>query len=252
MLQYFWSVNTEIPSGLITRNFSPPHIAWAVTVLLLIAAAVPLYRRRSYAAKERIKHVLAVVLVSSEISVWIWKAVIGRYSLQDMLPLHLCGVSVFLEFAAVFGRRTALLREFSYALSMPAALLAVIMPGWSYPLVSFQYLESILLHSLLILIPVLFVWGDGFHPDYRRLPGCFLLLLLFLGMAAAADFRFDANYMFLCGVPQDTLLQVFQSWCGHPGYLFPEIGLMLLLWLILYLPWIAADYRRKGPSPSAP
>jgi hypothetical integral membrane protein (TIGR02206 family) len=250
ILQYFWANNLDIPPELYTYNFSPTHIAWAVTALILIVLAIPVYRRQSPAARKRIMQVLAAVMVGDELSTWIWAAIMGCYNLQDMLPLHLCGVSVFLEFAAVFSGRP-LLKEFSYALSLPAALLAIVMPGWYYPFFSYRYLASALLHTLLTLIPVLIVWGDGFRPDYRRLPKCFLLLLVFIGVAASADLLFGGNYMFLCTVPEDTILQVFYLWFGHPGYIVPELGVMVILWVILYLPWVLADRKRQKKREAA-
>jgi len=245
MSDYFWADNTEIPPDLITYNFSAVHITWAFTALVCIVLAVLAYRRQSPGVKHRVKRILVTVMVCSELAAWIWKALIGRYDLQDMLPLHLCGISIFLECAAVYGKRTPLLKEFSYALSMPSALLAIMTPGWYYPFLSFQYLQSALLHSLLILIPALFVWGDGLRPSCRQLPKCFLLLLFFVAVAAIANIIFGGNYMFLCYAPEDTLLQVFSLWFGHPGYIFSELVLLMIVWVILYLPWIIAGRKER-------
>jgi len=243
-MQYFWTIDSDIPSEFITRNFSPTHITWLITSLIMIAFVLQVYRRQSSAVKTRILQFLAIFMVVSEIVDWSWYIIIGHYSLRNTLPLHLCAMSIFLEAAAVLGKRRILLKEFVYALSLPAAFAALVTPGWYYPIISFQYLQSALAHSLLILIPVLIVWGDGFRPNYRRLPQCFLLLLFLAGIAATANTLFDSNYMFLGYVPKDTTLQVFERWLGHPGYIFLEIALILIIWVILYLPWIAADRKR--------
>jgi len=244
-LQYFWSVDLDIPSEYITRNFSPTHITFLITSLILIGGALTAYRRQSASFKKSILQVLVIFMVGSEIVDWVWYILIGHYSLRNCLPLHLCSASIFVEFAAVLWTQNVILKEFAYALSMPAALAALITPGWYYPLFSFQYLQSALTHTLLILVPVLIVWGSGFRPDFRRLPGCFLMLLSLAGIAAAANSLFGGNYMFLGYVPKDTALQVFERWFGHPGYIFLEIGLILVIWLILYLPWIAGEKKRN-------
>ena len=129
---------------------------------------------------------------------------------------------------------------------MPAALFALATPGWTYPLISYQYLQSLTNHLLLALVPALIVWGNGFRPDYRRLPKCFLSLLFLAGIATAANYILGSNYMFLSYVPKDTTLQVFEIWFGHPGYIFLETGLILIIWAILYLPWIVSDGKRKN------
>ncbi|MBK5262062.1 MAG: TIGR02206 family membrane protein [Peptostreptococcaceae bacterium] len=244
MFNYFWSYNTDIPREYITYNFSPTHLTWFFSAIVLIFLTLLIYRRKSDRVKERVKKVIVIYLVVSEVLIWIWLAVIGHYSLVEALPLELCSISVFVEFAAVFSKRNKIFKEFSYSLSMPSAFAAIMTPGWFYPFFNIQYLDSALSHSLMVLIPILFVWGDGFRPDYRRLPKCFLLLLSFAAIAAYADIKLDANYMFLCYASADTPMQNFENWVGHPGYIFMEIALIFVIWIILYLPFIIK--RNKG------
>ena len=144
-----------------------------------------------------------------------------------------------------FFKKNMLLKEFSYSLSMPSTFAAILTPGWFYPFFNIQYLNSALSHSLMVLIPILLVWGDGFRPDYRRLPKCFLLLLSFAAIAAYADIKLDTNYMFLCYASPDSPMQIFENWVGYPGYIFMEIGLILVIWTILYLPFIIKGNKQK-------
>lgn len=245
MLRYFWSDNSVIPPELYTRNFSPAHIGVIALLLLLITATLVIYRAQRPLVKERIKKTLVVLMVASESSVWLWQASNGTYNMQYSLPLHLCDLSVFLEYAAVYNKRSTLLKEFAYALSMPAALSAIITPGWYYPLLSFQYIEMMAIHALLVLIPVLFVWGDGFNPSWRRLPKVSVLLVVFIAAAVVANYLLKSNYMFLSYVPKDTALVIFETWFGDPGYLLPELALLLLVWTALYLPR-SINSRRSG------
>lgn len=250
MLRYFWSDNAAIPPGLYTANFSPGHIAWVLAVLCLMPVAVLLYRRLPERIKNRIIKSLALVMVLCETSSWLWQAAAGSFDVRYSLPLQLCDISVFIELAAVYKKPfppklSALSSEFSYALSMPAALAAVITPGWYYPFFTYGYLKMAVMHTLLILIPVLLVWGGGFRPDVRRLPKVALLFVLFIGLAVTANVFLGSNYMFLAYVPPDTTLVVFQTWFGNPGYEIPEFILLLLIWTALYVPWIVSNKRRK-------
>lgn len=244
MPAYFWANNTEIPSELITYNFTSAHLAWALPALLLLVPAALGFRRLAPEARGRLLRALALCNLGLELSTWLWAILGGYYSPAYMLPLHLSGLSVFLELAAVWTRRPLLL-EFCYCLSLPAALLAILMPGWYYPLLTFRYLASALLHVLLALVPVLLVWGEGLRPSARRLPGCFGLLLACLALAAAGNALFDGNYMFLRSAPRDTLLGLLEARLGHPGYLLASFGVLALLWLLLYLPWTLAARRRR-------
>lgn len=245
MPDYFFKYFTDIPPSLYTPNFSLTHFVWLSAALLLIVLTLLVYRRRTETVRNRIKKALVLFMVAAEASVWIWELLIGHYNLLVSLPLHLCTISLFVEFLAVFLKKSLLLKEFAYALSMPAALAALITPGWYYPIITFQYLELALTHTLLVLIPVLLVWGDGFRPDYRRLPKVCLLFVIFIAMAVASNLLIGSNYMFLAYVPPDTTLVVFQTWFGNPGYELPELVLLLLIWAILYLPWIMLDRKKK-------
>ena len=249
---YFWKIDMDIPDANMTRNFSPTHITCIIATLMSGAAALYLFRRQQEYTRDIILRVLVLFMVTSEAADWVWYIVIGHYSLRSCLPLHLCSISIFLECAAVFCRRSTLLKEFVYSLSMPAALFALATPGWYYPLISFQYLQSLTNHALLALVPVLIVWGRGFLPNFKRLPGCFLTLLFLAGIAASFNYFLGSNYMFLSYVPRDTTLQVFEIWFGHPGYIFLEAGLILIIWVILYMPWILAARKRKRLSQANP
>lgn len=245
MCKYFWTYKTDLPDGVGTPSFGPTHITWLLTVLFIIVISVLIYRRQSEAVRQRVQRVLIVVAAVLEVSRWVWAAIIGHYSVIEMLPLHLCSLSIWMEFAAIYTKKD-FLKEFGYALCMTGALAALLTPDWSvYPFLNFQYLHSIIVHSLLLLIPVLWVWGDGFRPNFRRLPKCFLLLILFAAPIFALNFVLNSNYLFLRYAPKDTPLELFETLFGNPGYLFPLFMLILVIWLIFYLPWALIELFSK-------
>jgi hypothetical integral membrane protein (TIGR02206 family) len=245
MLEYFWKYETDIPEGLGTPNFGMVHFSWIAAAFLLIVAILLIYRRQSPGTRLRMQKVLVVLIVILQTSQWLWAAIIGHYNVVDMLPLHLCSMTVWVEVAGVFSGRT-MFKEFCYALGMPGALASVLTPDWySYPFVSYQYLQAALGHTLLVLIPVLWVWGDGFRPDYRRLPKLFGLLVLFAIPVALINWLLGSNYLFICQAPKDTPLELFENWFGNPGYLIPLIALIFIIWTILYLPWVIKSRIRE-------
>ena len=196
----------------------------------------------------RIQKAVVWTIVCLETGRWLWAALIGHYSAIDMLPLHLCSISVWTGLFGVY-KGWPILKEYGYGLGLPGALASMLTPDWgAYPFLSFQYLQSALGHTLLVLVPVLWVWGDGFRPNWRRLPSLFGLLLLFALPVALIDRLIGSNYLFLCGAPKDTPLELFQNWFGNPGYLLPLVGLIFVVWLILYLPWAIIGHARTKAS----
>lgn len=201
MLEYFWTYKTDLPAGIGTPNFSTAHVSFLVVSFLLIVTVIVIYRRLDEKVRQRMQRILIILAAILEVSRWIWAAFIGHYSVMEMLPLHLCSLSIWMEMAAVFTGKP-LLKEFGYTLCMTGAFAALLTPDWSmYPFLSFQYLHSNVVHTLLIMVPAIWIWGDGFRPDFRRLPKCFLILILFAVPVFLINLALDSNYLFLREAP---------------------------------------------------
>ena len=249
VIKYFWSYQSDLPAGVGIPNFSVIHFCWLTMSFILILVTVLIYKRQKTLVRQRIQKTLVILIAFLDVSRWVWAACIGHYSIVEMLPLHLCSLSVWLEMAAVFTGKP-MLKEFGYALGMPGALFSILTPDWgAYPFLSYQYLQASLGHTLLVMVPIIWVWGDGFRPDFRRLPKLFGALVMFAIPVALIDLLLGSNYLFLCEAPKDTPLELFENWFGNPGYLFPVIILILIVWLILYLPWIIKARLHKPDEP---
>lgn len=245
MRQSFWAYQTDLPPGSGIAQFSATHLAWVLTAGILVLAALLIYRRQAAAHCRRMELVLAMLLTASYLLRWIWAIVIGHYYAAEMLPLQLCALSAAMEIAAVFSRKP-LLKEFGYACGIPGALVAFIMPGIGpYPLWHFYYLLFILDHTILILLPMIWVWGDGFRPDVRRLLRCFILLLVMVGGDVVINARIGSNFMFLNFVPADTSLKPVADLFGNPGYQFVMAAILFVVWGMLYAPWIIMKRRHQ-------
>ena len=127
-MQYFWSWETELPPGSGVVTFGPVHLAWVGTGLVIVALLILWYRRLSTDQRMQFQRWAVRLLVAGYFIRWIWAALIGHYSVVQMLPLHLCNISVIVEYAAVrTGRIT--LKEFSCCCSLPAARASLVTPG---------------------------------------------------------------------------------------------------------------------------
>ncbi|MCL4517447.1 MAG: TIGR02206 family membrane protein [Firmicutes bacterium] len=196
--------------------------------------------------RRRVMKALAVSVVMLEVARTVWALSVGHYDLARMLPLHLCGVMIFFEFFAVFtGKR--LLEEFVYNTGLPGAFMALLTPEPSgYPLLSFQYLQSITVHALLALIPLLWLFGDGFRPNIKYLPKSFLLLSSLAVFDALVNKVLHSNYLFISKAPAQTPIELFDKWVGHPWYVGLLLICVVIVWTLLYLPWtIRAAAPRK-------
>ncbi len=237
MPDFFWNYQTDIPQAAGTPNFSPTHLGWVAGALLLILGTLWVYRRQSTMARQRVLRGIVLLAALLDVTRWIWAILIEHYSVVDMLPLHLCALTTWTNLAGVFSGK-AIFKEYGYALGFPGALAAILTPEWyAYPFLSFQYLQSALIHTLLVMVPVLWVWGDGFRPNWRRLPALFGFLAVYAIPVALINHWLGSNYLFIHWAPKDTPLELFENWFGTPGYLIPLVALIFVVWTILYLPW---------------
>lgn len=248
MWRYFWSYQTDLPPESGFEPFSAPHLAWVFTALALIALTAFLYHRRP-AARRRWERVLAVMLALTYILRWIWALLIGHYQAAEMLPLQLCAVAAILDIAAVFSRK-AIFREFGYACGLPGALVVFLTPGIGpYPVLHIYYLLFIMDHALLVLFPVIWIISDGFRPKVRRLFVCFGIVLAMAGVDIWVNNRIGSNFMFLSDVPAGTFWKPIADWFGYPGYQAAMAGLLLLVWVLLYAPWVIAGRSGANRQP---
>ena len=246
MLKYFWTYETDLPPDVGVTTFGPVHLTWVAVVLLLIVIIILYYRKQNTMVRQRIQTGAAILLVAGYLGRWIWAASIGHYSIVEMLPLHLCTISVMVEFAAVISGRT-ILKEFGYCCSLPGAISSIITPGMGlYPILSYYYLQFAMAHMILILLPLIWVLVDGYQPDIRRFPACAALLLMFAGIAWTVNQLIGSNYMFLSYAPKDTPLEIFERWFGNPGYLIPTVLLIFAVWLVFYLPWVIRSRMKRS------
>ncbi|MFY9901334.1 MAG: TIGR02206 family membrane protein [Trichococcus sp.] len=238
-MSYFWTFESDLPSDMGVETFSLVHIVVLILSAIIIYFIVQLYRKQADFGRKNTKMTIVALLVILYFSRLIWCAFFGDFAffLNLLLPLHLCSVSAIMGTAAVFSNNR-LLQEFMYGISLPGGLVAMANPNLGpYPLFSFNFVEYTLTHLLLILLPLLFVFGDGFHPDIKSLPHSIYLAAPFIGIAFLVNQTIGSNYMFLNQIETGTILVLFDKWLGSPGYLIPVVVSIIIVWFVLYAPF---------------
>lgn len=256
MFRYFFMYDADIPAGNALKNFTAGHLAWLAAAFLLIVLAVFIYRRKEAPARRRMLRGAAWAIVSLELLRTVWLLVIGHYEISRHLPLHLCGVMILVDFLAVYTDKR-FFKEFAYAAGLPGALMALVTPEPSgYPFFHIQYLQSIVIHALLVLVPLLLVAGDGFRPSFRMLPMNLAALIGLTAVCFPLNLIINSNYMFVHFAPQDTPIALFDAWVGWPGYIALLLCTVFAFWLLMYLPWEIVRRRKARKTakeaPGAP
>ena len=238
MFKYFFSYYKDIP-----KQFRRELFDFQQLIALLIVAAVCLlliytYRQASVQKKWKVVRVLSFILPIMEVAQMIWYKSIGQFSLGYTLPLHLCSLMcIIMPIMAI--TKSTLLMEYCYAMGLAPALLALITPDvYFYPAISFIYIQTIIVHGIICIIPIFTIAVIGFRPNIRNLPKVIAMLIGLAVVIIPVNYFTNGNYFFLRYPAPGSVMEVFASIFGKPGYLAPTFLVGCVMWMVLYTPFI--------------
>lgn len=232
----FLQTSSTIEKGQGFSPWSPLHLAWLVFALCLFYVGGRRFRQLSQIKQRRYLRILAMLLLLDEAFKHICALLGGNWE-PAFLPLHLCSINIFL--CALYAwKPNKLTGELLYCECLPGAIAALLFPTWTkLPFLNFMHLHSFTVHILLALFPVLLLCG-GMRPNFRRLPKCAGVLLLYCIPIFFLNKILDTNFVFLNGAGKGNPLSLLESLLGNPGYLLGIPILLAVLWTLLYIPWL--------------
>lgn len=231
------------PDYLRFEHFSPVHLASVGLFIIIIIAAMLLYRKLSEENRQKFLYVMAVLLILDEIWKHAFTVATGQWQC-DFLPLHLCSINIFV---CVWNsiKRDPISSEMLYALCIPGAALALLMPTWTnLPFWNAMSLHSNSVHVLLELYPLLLLAG-GFRPSYKRLPKVFLLLLCECVPIFFINKLLDTNFFFLNRTANNPILELLAEILGDSTYFLGLPVLLVFVWVLMYLPWYIIEKKNE-------
>lgn len=239
---YMFTPAALMPPDAGVAIFSRVHLAWLCAALVALVLTCRFFSKHKSYAKTFLR-VSGAALAFFELARPVLLAACGGFNLSGALPLHLCGAMAFVTFAAA-RTDSPILWELCWCLGMPGGLFAMLTPGeTSYPFFNIFYIQFILSHFLLAVVPMVRA-ATGFRPRAARLPWCFCLLAAYAGLCDAVNTLTGANYMFL-NVPSDgSPLEAFAA-LGN-WYTAGLVLCVLTVWAILYMgQWVVEKVRSR-------
>lgn len=222
--------------------------------ILLIAAlnAFFILRRKSLDenARRTIRYSMATVLIVNELAWHAWHILIGQWTIQEMLPLHLCSVLVW-GGAYMLIKKDMGIYEFSFLLGIPGALQAVLTPDLGiYNFTHFRYYQTFISHGLIITSAIYMTVVEGFRPYPRSIRNIFVYGNLYMFAVSLVNWAIGSNYLFTAHKPLTaSLLDVLPPW---PWYMiFVELIAFACAGL-LYAPFWIRDRFAKQSTLSEP
>ncbi|MDR1077405.1 MAG: TIGR02206 family membrane protein [Propionibacteriaceae bacterium] len=244
----------QISSGWRWRFGDPAHLTYIALCTVAAVWALWALSRMSRAQGERALRWLA----GAVFTMWIIPPVLmcltdtGERWI-DHLPLHLCSSACIIIPVAILTRNQVLL-NYSFGLSFPGAVAAILTPGEMYRSLSWAGVHYFLFnfsHLLLIVAGLGAIAVGVFRPRWRYYPAVIGVGLALMVVAYPVNKWLGSNYMFVNWAEPGTILETFADLAGTPGYVFLLIAMGAVVVALLYAIWSVVA-RLSRPRPVAP
>ena len=194
--------------------------------------------------KRTTRYLLAIGLWLDEIIWHYWTYRQGQWTVQTMLPLHVCSLMIWLAgFMLIF--RSWRIFEFEYFWGLGGAA-QVLLISFGPPQIfgQYRYFQVFISHGLLITAILYMHTVEGFRPAWGSFRRAVIGMILYTLVIFPLNFLLGSNYMFLAYKPTEfaSLLEILPPWPAYIPYM-ETFG--IFVFLLLYLPFAIKDWRNK-------
>lgn len=214
-----------------------------MTLVVGTAALAPLLcRRLGEESIRRLSLWIAIALVAYRLIGIPFHAWAYQAPMKSQLPFQICGVLFFID-AWVLWKRSYLAYEIAYFLTMAGTLQALITPDVRYAFPHIEFLVFFVSHGMPVFAIFWATFVFGFRPRFVSIFKSFAATLVYAACLVPVNALLDTNFMFLRAKPAGaSLLDQFGPW---PWYLVGAGGVALVLFFVVYLPFLPGNLRRR-------
>jgi len=218
------------------------HIG-ALIFLVLLNLVLGRYKYAGDNSKGKIRWGLALILWINEIAWHYWNFGIGRWTIQTMLPLHLCSLLVWTGAFMLVSKKYAIY-EFMYFAGIGGAIQALATPDLGvYGFPHFRFFQTFISHGLIITSAIYMTVVEGFRPTWKSLLRVAIWLNIYMVIVYLVNDAIGSNYLMINGKPSTpSLLDLLPDW---PLYILYMEGIGIVSFLLLYLPFVIKDWRSR-------
>lgn len=227
--------------------FSRAH--WIALGLVMLGCLALLRLCRADATwHRRARYGLAIILLINETLWHLWNWTTGQWSLQTMLPLHLCSVLVFLS-AWMLITENYTIYEFAYLLGIPGAMQALLTPDAGiYGFPHFRFFQVFISHGAIVVSALYMTLVAGYRPRPASLWRVGLIANLYMIAVGGINTLIGSNYLYVAHKPATaSILDALPPW---PWYILWIEGMGIVSLLLMYAPFALRDRQRRHISQS--
>jgi len=222
--------------------FGSGHLI-ALGVIILLNIFMLGFRKSSEQKRKVVRWTMAIILWLDEASWHIWNLYWGHWTVQNMLPLHICSILIWLAgFMLIF--RNYRIYEFAYFVGIGGAMQALLTPDAGiYGFPHYRIFQTIISHGLLITATIYLTTVEGFRPTWKSFWRVVIGVNIYASIMFPVNRLLGTNYLYINSKPATaSLLDVLPDW---PVYIIFMELIGFVIFLLLYLPFIIRDWRAK-------
>jgi hypothetical integral membrane protein (TIGR02206 family) len=222
--------------------FGTTHFA-ALGALVLLNLFLLQFKNAGDGTKSAIRWMLALILLGNEIAWHYWNYVVGKWTIQTMLPLHLCSVLVWVG-ALMLVTKNYRIYEFMYFMGIAGAIQALATPDLGiYGFPHFRFFQTFLSHGLIVTSAIYMTVVEGFRPTWKSMLRVAVWMNIYAVIVFFINSYIGSNYLMINHKPElPSLLDLLPPW---PIYILYMELIGVISMLLLYLPFAAKDLRDR-------
>jgi len=227
-------------SGPAFEFFGSAHIS-ALVCLFLVNVFLFRFRNADEATKGKVRWTLALILWGNEIAWHAWNYAVGKWTIQTMLPLHLCSLLVWTG-ALMLVTKNYAIYEFMYFLGIGGAIQALITPDLGiYGFPHFRFFQTFISHGLIITSGIYMTVVEGLRPTWKSILRVAIWMNIYVVIVYQINTAIGSNYLMINYKPNTpSLLDLLPDW---PFYVLYMEAIGVVTCLLLYLPFAIKDWR---------
>jgi len=230
------------------KMYSTSHL---IAVLVVFIAVFLVFHFRDTLRTEKFykkfRYILIGVTIGQELSLNIYRVIMGEWTLDNSLPFHLCGLAMIITSFILLTESKKIFTS-TFFILMIGATLAILTPAVEKELgfPHYRFLQFFLGHGMIMVNFTFMLFVMEFHKEvkYIHLLHNFGTVIVLAAFNLIVNVITGGNYMYLMGKPgEGTAFDLFGE---HPWYLLNIFifGIPLFFHLF-YLPFFIRNKRNK-------
>ena len=171
-----------------------------VICFVLISLVIYYLRDKTIEFKEITSKYFAYLAIIIYLTTNIITVIMGDWTVQDFLPLHLCNISYFICILVLLNKKQWMY-EWALLLALPSALNALATPELIWGSSNWHIFEYYFTHGILIFVPLYLMFVMNYKLRILSWWKIFLKAQIVFLIVFTFNFILDTNYMFLLSKP---------------------------------------------------